>query len=66
MGLLVQGRWVDQWYDTDGNGGRFIRQDSRFRRALQQVVLYRRSRVGITCLYPSPAPGRIEHHFSSP
>ena len=34
MGLLVQGRWVDQWYDTDGNGGRFIRQDSRFRRSI--------------------------------
>ena len=34
MGLLVQGHWVDQWYDTDGNGGRFIRQDSCFRRSI--------------------------------
>jgi putative glutathione S-transferase len=31
MGLLQQGRWVDQWYDTSNNGGEFRRQDSGFR-----------------------------------
>lgn len=31
MGLLQNGRWVDQWYDTDSSGGEFRRQDSRFR-----------------------------------
>lgn len=31
MGLLQNGQWVDQWYDTDNNGGEFKRQDSRFR-----------------------------------
>ncbi len=31
MGLLQQGKWVDQWYDTDASGGQFVRQDSRFR-----------------------------------
>ncbi len=31
MGLLQQGKWVDQWYDTDSSGGEFRRQDSRFR-----------------------------------
>ena len=31
MGLLVDGKWHDQWYDTEGNGGRFIRQESQFR-----------------------------------
>lgn len=31
MGLLVNGKWVDQWYDTKGNGGSFKRQDSTFR-----------------------------------
>jgi putative glutathione S-transferase len=31
MGLLVDGRWVDQWYDTKSSGGRFVRQDSAFR-----------------------------------
>ena len=31
MGLLVNGIWQDQWYDTDSTGGRFVRQDARFR-----------------------------------
>jgi putative glutathione S-transferase len=29
--MLQKGKWVDQWYDTDNNGGEFRRQDSRFR-----------------------------------
>ena len=31
MGLLVDGKWHNQWYDTEGSGGRFIRQESQFR-----------------------------------
>ena len=31
MGLLIDGRWVDQWYDTDSTGGKFVRSQSRFR-----------------------------------
>ncbi len=31
MGLLVDGKWHDQWYDTKESGGRFIRSDSQFR-----------------------------------
>lgn len=31
MGLLVDGVWRDQWYDTKKTGGRFERQASRFR-----------------------------------
>lgn len=31
MGYLTRGKWVDQWYDTASSGGRFVRQDSRFR-----------------------------------
>ncbi|HVV94546.1 MAG TPA: glutathione S-transferase family protein [Hyphomicrobiales bacterium] len=31
MGLLVHGEWQDRWYDTEAKGGRFQRQDSRFR-----------------------------------
>lgn len=31
MGLLQDGKWVDQWYDTAESGGEFRRQDSRFR-----------------------------------
>lgn len=31
MGLLVDGVWKDQWYDTKSTGGRFVRKDSQFR-----------------------------------
>lgn len=31
MGLLVDGKWHDQWYDTAASGGRFIRSESQFR-----------------------------------
>lgn len=31
MGLLVDGKWQDRWYDTEKTGGRFERQPSRFR-----------------------------------
>ena len=31
MGLLIEGVWYDQWYDTKSHGGRFVRQSSPFR-----------------------------------
>lgn len=31
MGLLVDGKWHDQWYDTDKTGGKFEREAARFR-----------------------------------
>ena len=31
MGLLVDGKWQDQWYDTGKTGGRFVRTDAGFR-----------------------------------
>lgn len=31
MGLLVEGVWRDQWYDTAASGGRFVRKESAFR-----------------------------------
>lgn len=31
MGLLVNGKWVDQWYDTASNQGRFVRNETLFR-----------------------------------
>ena len=30
MGLLVEGRWQDQWYDTTKSGGKFQRERSQF------------------------------------
>lgn len=31
MGLLVDGQWHDQWYDTKTNKGRFERSEAKFR-----------------------------------
>ena len=31
MGLLVNGKWVDEWYDTAATGGRFMRTRAQFR-----------------------------------
>ncbi len=31
MGLLVDGAWHDQWYDTASTKGRFVRGDAQFR-----------------------------------
>ncbi len=31
MGLLVEGEWRDQWYETKSSGGRFVRKESSFR-----------------------------------
>ena len=31
MSLLVDGVWKDQWYDTKSTGGKFQRQDAKFR-----------------------------------
>lgn len=31
MGLLVNGDWVDRWYDTASTGGKFMRSESLFR-----------------------------------
>jgi glutathionyl-hydroquinone reductase len=31
MGLLVDGRWHDVWYDTKATQGRFVRSESQFR-----------------------------------
>ncbi len=31
MGLLIEGRWHDQWYDTKNSGGAFVRPETQFR-----------------------------------
>lgn len=31
MGLLVDGVWLDKWYDTESTGGRFVRGKAAFR-----------------------------------
>lgn len=31
MGLLVDGKWQDKWYETKSSGGKFVRADAKFR-----------------------------------
>lgn len=31
MGLLIEGQWRDQWYDTEASDGKFVRESARFR-----------------------------------
>ncbi len=31
MGLLVEGKWQNEWYDTESSGGRFERKEPSFR-----------------------------------
>lgn len=31
MGLLINGKWSDDWYDTKSTGGKFVRKESQFR-----------------------------------
>jgi putative glutathione S-transferase len=31
MGLLQEGQWVDQWYNTQESGGQFVRTSPQFR-----------------------------------
>jgi len=31
MGLLIDGKWHDKWYDTKGNNGKFVRDQAGFR-----------------------------------
>ena len=36
MGMLVDGQWVDKWYDTKSTGGEFKRQEQAFRHWITQ------------------------------
>jgi putative glutathione S-transferase len=31
MGLLIDGQWHDQWYDTKSSNGKFIRTQAQYR-----------------------------------
>ena len=37
MGLLVNGKWQDKWYDTKNSKGSFERQESRFRHQISDA-----------------------------
>lgn len=31
MGMLVEGKWTDRWYDTKSSGGKFVRSEAQWR-----------------------------------
>lgn len=37
MGLIVNGKWHDQWYETKSSKGQFERQESRFRNTISNA-----------------------------
>ncbi|MCW4629321.1 MULTISPECIES: glutathione S-transferase family protein [Marinomonas] len=49
MGLLVDGKWVDQWYDTKANQGKFVRSESAFRNWIHPENAYNSND---TCHFP--------------
>lgn len=36
MGLLIDGKWSTDWYDTKATGGKFVRSESQFRNWITQ------------------------------
>jgi putative glutathione S-transferase len=55
MGLLVDGVWRDQWYDTKKTGGAFVRSESAFRHQITRDGPAFRAEPGRYHLYVSLA-----------
>ena len=70
MGLLINGQWRDQWYDTSGSGGRFLRKDSAYRNWVTVDGAPGPTGHGglaaITSTSRLPAPGPIAHSSCGP
>ena len=50
MGLLVDGKWRDVWYDTKATGGHFVRPDTSFRGTIELLEAGRyRLYVSLAC-----------------
>ena len=67
MGLLIDGQWHDQWYDTKSTAGRFVRQDAAIRDWVTRTDRpgSRPSPTAIISTYRSPAPGPTAPSFSA-
>ncbi len=52
MGLLVNGEWKDEWYNTADNDGEFIREDAQFRNTISTEGEFK------------PEPGRYHLYVS--
>ena len=68
MGLLQDGKWIDQWYDTKKNDGRFVRKESQFRNWITAdgaagpsgIKVSRLRWAAIIFMFLMHVPGRIE------
>ena len=67
MGLLINGEWADQWYDTKATGGKFVRTEAQFRNWITAdgsagpsgKAGFRPDRDAIIYTFHMPALGRI-------
>ncbi len=72
MGLLIDGVWRDQWYDTKATGGAFVRSNASFRNWITADGRPGQSGAGgyvaesgaIICMFRWPVRGRIALIFS--
>ena len=64
MGLLVEGVWRDEWYDTAATGGKFERPATSYRDWIEAGGRFS-PQAGRYHLwtYPGSAPGRTERSF---
>ena len=58
---LIDGKWVDQWYDTKSTGGRFQRMDASFRNWIEPNGAFAPEPGRYHLYVPMPAPGHIAH-----
>ena len=66
MGLLVEGKWQTDWYDTKSTEGRFVRKAPSFRNWITSdgsagpsgMVDSKRNPGATTCMFPWRVRGR--------
>ena len=63
MGLLVEGVWRDEWYDTAATGGKFERPATSYRDWIEAGGRFPPRPAVIIFTYPGLAPGRTERSF---
>jgi len=58
MGLLIDGVWQDRWYDTKSTGGRFERQQSRYRNWVTADGYFAAPDGNLDCVVPDEEQAR--------
>ena len=63
MGLLVEGVWRDEWYNTSASDGKFERPATSYRDWIEAGGRFSPRPAAIIFTYPGLAPGRTERSF---